>query len=408
VYDYAWSTDPYEGDSSLYMSCTRASFGVYQEFCVEPGETLELDWAWMGRSNGNGWWEVLIVDAPYSYEAVDDPSNHPETLMAAKWEQGFGGEGTEPEQTWATGETSFVPVSDTIAIVLKCGSSEGGFVEAWFDAVVADQETDILEVLAVSPPMGSTNGGDAIGVLGRVFPDGATVDLGDETLEQVIRNSTCELRGLTPPGEEGYVDVVVTTPDGSATLESGFRYVPPPVVTGVDPASGPVEGGTDITIDGQHFVEIEPGDITVQIGTGLLTSVLVFDENVITGIVPAGIQGPVDVTVTTPFGQAVVAEGYTYEDAGGALFVRGDCNADGEVNITDGVFLLGFLFLGGEAPGCREACNPDGGTELNISDGITILNFLFLGGPAPVAPHPGCGPDTTAEVTCETPHSGCL
>jgi hypothetical protein len=82
----------------------------------------------------------------------------------------------------------------------------------------------------------------------------------------------------------------------------------------------------------------------------------------------------------------------------GPKFLRADPNDDGSVNITDGIYVLNFLFLGGPPPTCRESsdANDDGG--VNITDGIYILNYLFLGGPDPVDPGPAgkgnpCAPD---------------
>ena len=68
------------------------------------------------------------------------------------------------------------------------------------------------------------------------------------------------------------------------------------------------------------------------------------------------------------------------------IFHRGDPNDDGTINITDGIYVLNFLFLGGPAPTCREAANPNDDDTINITDGIYLLNFLFLGGPPPAAP----------------------
>jgi len=73
----------------------------------------------------------------------------------------------------------------------------------------------------------------------------------------------------------------------------------------------------------------------------------------------------------------------------GTRFLRGDANDDGDINITDGVFVLNFLFLGGDGPTCREAANPNGDTDVNLTDGIYILNFLFLGGAGSIAAAPG-------------------
>ena len=78
------------------------------------------------------------------------------------------------------------------------------------------------------------------------------------------------------------------------------------------------------------------------------------------------------------------------------IFNRGDANADGIINITDGIFVLNYLFLGGGTPTCLEAANGNDDAVINITDGIFILNYLFLGGPEPPAPGPTdapCGPD---------------
>ena len=355
----------FEGDFAVYLSAPSGSFGVYQEMCVEAGVPVHVEWAWKGQAPGTGWWEVLIVDAAYSYDAVDNPAGHPETFLASKWEKGFPNpKYPEPSAAWASGSAEVTPTSDVITVVLKCGSTEGGIVEAWFDAVTVGFDTQVLEVTSVTPAIGKAAGGDAILVTGRVFPEGATVTLGGAPLVDAIRWSTCEIRGATPPGE-GAVDVVVTAPGGSATVPGGFRYVPPPTVSAVDPSSGPPAGGTDVTIRGAGFVGVAPGDVAVRIGGTALLETAVVDEGTITGKTPAGGAGPADVTVTTPFGEVTLAGGFTYVEAG-VRFVRGDCDSDGELNITDGIAVLGFLFLGGNEPPCLEACNPDDGPELNI------------------------------------------
>ena len=95
-------------------------------------------------------------------------------------------------------------------------------------------------------------------------------------------------------------------------------------------------------------------------------------------------------------------------DVGGALFVRGDPDATGAINITDGIFILNFLFLGGERPACPDAADTDDNGTHNITDGIYLLNFLFLGGSPPPPPYNKsvpfkdmCGPDPTADALSE-------
>ena len=72
-------------------------------------------------------------------------------------------------------------------------------------------------------------------------------------------------------------------------------------------------------------------------------------------------------------------------------FLRGDCNDDGNVDISDAVCTLNWLFLGDAEPGCVAATNTDGAGVVNITDPIYLLTHLFLGGPPPVDPFPACG-----------------
>jgi hypothetical protein len=88
---------------------------------------------------------------------------------------------------------------------------------------------------------------------------------------------------------------------------------------------------------------------------------------------------------------------------GGPTFIRGNANADASINITDGIYILNYLFLGGPRPPCLDAADANNDSTVNITDGIYVLNFLFLGGLKPPAPHPACGPDSGDDnVSCES------
>jgi hypothetical protein len=58
---------------------------------------------------------------------------------------------------------------------------------------------------------------------------------------------------------------------------------------------------------------------------------------------------------------------------------RGDSNFDGQVDISDPVSLLAFLFLGGQAPACPGAADFNMDRAVDIADPIALLNALFLG-----------------------------
>jgi hypothetical protein len=69
---------------------------------------------------------------------------------------------------------------------------------------------------------------------------------------------------------------------------------------------------------------------------------------------------------------------------------RGLCNSDALFDISDPVALLGFLFLGKEAPPCPEACGINDDGQLDITDAIGLLQYLFLGGSPPSPPFAEC------------------
>jgi hypothetical protein len=84
-----------------------------------------------------------------------------------------------------------------------------------------------------------------------------------------------------------------------------------------------------------------------------------------------------------------------------ALFVRGDSNGSFEVDISDPVFLLSHLFLGGPPPSCADAADADDNGELDVTDAIYVLSHLFLGGKALPPPAGILGPDpTTDDLAC--------
>jgi hypothetical protein len=88
--------------------------------------------------------------------------------------------------------------------------------------------------------------------------------------------------------------------------------------------------------------------------------------------------------------------------SGQVTFKRGDSNHNNSVDISDPIFTLNFLFLGGEAPLCKDAADADDDGLVNITDAIFELNFLFLGG-SPIPPPwdaPGVDPTPDA-VPCD-------
>jgi hypothetical protein len=80
-------------------------------------------------------------------------------------------------------------------------------------------------------------------------------------------------------------------------------------------------------------------------------------------------------------------------------FRRGDHDADGVIQINDALNNLNFLFLGEYQPTCMVAADTDDSGLVDVSDPIRSLTWQFLGGVEIPSPHPGCGPDPTADAS---------
>ena len=108
---------------------------------------------------------------------------------------------------------------------------------------------------------------------------------------------------------------------------ASFFPLPAPTVTSISPASGPVTGGTSVTITGTNL----SGASAVRFGTTASSGVTVNSATSITATAPAGTAGTVDVTVTTPGGTSATSAadqftygGYWLVASDGGLFAYGD------------------------------------------------------------------------------------
>ena len=67
-----------------------------------------------------------------------------------------------------------------------------------------------------------------------------------------------------------------------------------------------------------------------------------------------------------------------------AAFEHGDANADGNVAISDVVYLVNYLFKSGPEPIPLETGDVDGDNQSQIQDAVYLVNYLFKGGPPPI------------------------
>lgn len=88
-----------------------------------------------------------------------------------------------------------------------------------------------------------------------------------------------------------------------------------PTITGIDPASGGVDGGTHLTIHGTGLANPGVGTNVVLIGGTPAEDIVVVDGTTITCQAPPHAAGPVDVQVTKASGTVTAAGAFTYHPA---------------------------------------------------------------------------------------------
>lgn len=87
--------------------------------------------------------------------------------------------------------------------------------------------------------------------------------------------------------------------------------LPLPVVSALEPATGPAAGGTSVVITGANFVGVT-GVTAVKFGATNATWYHVHDDNTIFATSPAGSAGSVNVRVTNTTGQSPTGAGNSY------------------------------------------------------------------------------------------------
>jgi hypothetical protein len=64
----------------------------------------------------------------------------------------------------------------------------------------------------------------------------------------------------------------------------------------------------------------------------------------------------------------------------------GDADGSGSFDISDVVYLIGFIFSGGSTPNPICLGDADGSGSIDISDAVYLISYIFTSGPAPHCP----------------------
>lgn len=61
----------------------------------------------------------------------------------------------------------------------------------------------------------------------------------------------------------------------------------------------------------------------------------------------------------------------------------GDANSDGQINVSDAVYIINYIFSGGEPPASPSSGDSNCDGEINVSDVVWLINYVFLGESSP-------------------------
>ena len=128
--------------------------------------------------------------------------------------------------------------------------------------------------------------------------------------------------GLSASDIQDEVPIIYLDSPVSQNAVGGPYFVPPTIITpiqapyvnpvpipsGVSPSSGPLEGGTTITISGANFV----GVTAVTVGGIACTSVTTVSAISITAVTPVGTAGAKDIVIAAAGGTGTLSSAFTY------------------------------------------------------------------------------------------------
>ena len=190
-------------------------------------------------------------------------------------------------------------------------------------------------ISSFTPTAGSGNGGTSVTISGTNFMgtgySAISVLFGTTTAASFTVTSSTTIKAVTKAHAAGTVKVKVMTAGGTATSTGNYMVVAPPTITLFTPVTGPIAGGTTVTINGTGF----GGASKVQFGTTTAASFRVTSATQITTLTNAHPAGSVKISVTTTGGQGTSIRNFTFAEPPKILSLTPTSgSADGGTTVT--------------------------------------------------------------------------
>lgn len=203
-----------------------------------------------------------------------------------------------------------------VSTVYGSSSLEGAFV------YTDDQGQASTQILSIAPPTGPVAGGQTATVVatGLISKDDTTLLFGGKLAKILAVDPAAHTAVVLTPkaAGPGPVDVTLMSTKGTDTAKGGYVYSQSLQLDSIDPAFGPPEGNTKVTLKGSGFSKGKP---TVRIGALPASTVVVVSDSELQAVTPAGSPGYVNVAVQIDQDKATLLNGFAYTGKELALHV---------------------------------------------------------------------------------------
>lgn len=204
--------------------------------------------------------------------------------------------------------------------------------------VAAAPSTD-FEVTAAIPNRADVLGGDEVTLLGGGLLNTTSVSINGMPALGFEVTDDNSLIFITPAGQEGTATITVTTEEGSTTYD-GFSFYTPFEIENVVPSTGPVAGGTLVTITGRNFAP----DADVYFNGIEAIDVQWTDDTTLVATTPVGSSGYAEVSVHQNEEVTTLADAFFFATelhVLGVLPTRGGISGGTYVEVSGSGFLSG-------------------------------------------------------------------
>lgn len=221
----------------------------------------------------------------------------------------------------ATFDGITVPItvnSDTSAVAAAPPPDASGAVDVGVDNDAGSSATgrwdrftwNRPQITSVAPSSGLPGSGVMISGSGFTAPSGALNVYFGSSPATFSFISDSSISATVPAIGPGTISVTVATPAGTSGGVAYTVTLPGPTIQSITPNTGVSTTATTVVIGGQNL----GGATSVTFGTA--SAIITPNTNSATSITvvvpPSGVDGPVTVTLTTPYGTATVPNGFTW------------------------------------------------------------------------------------------------